>query len=289
MNLAGWTLDPLWLPAATAAAALYLRAWQKAAGSHPSWRLAAFLAGLLIVLAATVTPIQALGNRVLWVNFTGFLILTMVAPPLLLLGAPLTLAFRVSAPTTRRRLRAAYRSRIATSLTFPVFTWLLFAVVTYLWQFTNLTDRAATNPLVRELQLVTLLIAGLLFWMPALAVDPSRWRLPYPLRALYVFVEMTHKALFGGMFLSMNTAMHPGFATRAPAWAPEPIADQRIAIMILWLAGNLLFVAALAAIITGWIRYEARNQRRIDQRLALQRAAEHRRRAALEQIFQRPV
>lgn len=289
MTFAGWTLDPFWLPAATIAALLYLRAWRSAAGRHPRWRLVAFLAGLGVTLAATVTPLEELGNRVLWVNFTGFLALTMVAPPLLLLGAPLTLAFRVAGPRARRRLRSAYRSRLAAFLTFPVFTWLFFAVVTYLWQFTSLTDRAATSPPLRDVQLVTLLIAGLLFWLPALAVDPARWRLPYPLRALYVFVEMTHKALFGGMFLSMNTAMHPGFAERAPAWAPEPLADQRIAIMILWLAGNLLFVAALAAILIGWIRYEARNQRRVDQRLALQRAAERRRRAALEQVFQRPI
>ncbi|GIW13591.1 MAG: hypothetical protein KatS3mg062_1030 [Tepidiforma sp.] len=289
MTIAGWTLDPLWLPAAALAAALYLRAWRRAAGQHPAWRLAAFLGGLLVTLAATVTPLEELGNRVLWVNFTGFLLLTMVAPPLLLLGAPLTLAFRVAGPSGRRRLRSLYRARPAAFLTFPVFTWLLFAVVTYLWQFTRLTDIAATSAPIRHLQLATLLLSGILFWMPALAVDPARWRLPYPLRALYVFVEMTHKALFGGMFLSMNTAMHAGFADRAPAWAPDPLTDQRIAIMILWLAGNMLFVAALAAIIVGWVRYEVRNQRRVDQRLALQRAAERRRRAALEQVFQRTI
>lgn len=289
MTVAGWTLDPFWLPLLAAAALLYARAWRAAAGRHPAWRLACFAAGLVIVAAATVTPLESLGNRVLWVNFTGFLALTMAAPPLLLLGAPLTLAFRAAGPAGRRRLRRAVRSRLVKALTFPVFTWLLFAVVTYLWQFTRLTDLAATNWLLRDLQLATLLVTGLLFWLPALAIDPVGWRLPYPLRALYVFVEMTHKALFGGMFLSMNTAMHAGFAERAPAWAPEPIADQRIAIMILWLAGNLLFVAALASIIVGWIRYEARNQRRIDRRLALQREAERRRRAALEQVFHRPL
>lgn len=289
MTFAGWTLDPFWLPAAILALAAYARAWRAAAGAHPRWRAAAFAAGVAVVLAAAVTPIEHLGNRVLWVNFVGFLLLTMVAPPLLLLGAPLTLAFRVASPAGRRRLRALYRSRLAAVLTFPVFTWLLFAVLTYLWQFTRLTDLAAEHWLLRDLQLASLLLTGLLFWMPALAIDPARWRLPYPLRALYVFVEMTHKALFGGMFLSMNTAMHSGFAARAPGWAPDPITDQRIAIMILWLAGNLLFVAVLAAIIVGWIRYEARNQRRVDRRLALQRDAERRRRAALEQVFHRPV
>ncbi len=289
MILAGWSLDPFWLPLAAIALVAYARAFRAAAGRHPAWRLATFTAGLLLILVAVVTPLEHLGNQALWVNFTGFLLLTMVAPPLILLGAPLTLAYRALGPRGRSRLRRACRARLTRFITFPVLTWLLFAVVTYIWQFTSLTDRAAVSPPLRDLQQATLLLVGLLFWAPALAVDPLPWRLPYPLRALYVFVEMTHKALFGGMFLSMNTAMHAGFASRAPSWAPDPLADQRIGIMILWLGGNLLFVAALAAVVIGWVRYEQRNQRRIDRRLELQRRAERQRRAALEAVFQRPL
>nr|WP_133117634.1 cytochrome c oxidase assembly protein [Tepidiforma thermophila] len=99
---------------------------------------------------------------------------------LLLLGAPLTLAFRVASPAGRRRLRALYRSRLAAVLTFPVFTWLLFAVLTYLWQFTRLTDLAAEHGLLRDFQLASLLLTGLLFWMPALAIDPLAGASPTP-------------------------------------------------------------------------------------------------------------
>ncbi len=53
----------------------------------------------------------------------------------------------------------------------------------------------------------------------AVAADPLRWRLPYPLRSLYVLVEMTHKGLFGGMFLSMTSVVHSDLAARAPAWS----------------------------------------------------------------------
>lgn len=285
MTIAGWTLDPFWLPLAAGSFVLYVHAFRSARGRHPAWRFAAFTVGLLLVLATTVTPLEDLGNRILWVNFAGFLLLTMVAAPLLLLGAPLTLAFRVGGPRRRAQLRALYRSRLAGFATFPIVTWLLFAVVTYLWQLTPLTDLAATNPLLRDFQQATLLLVGLLFWIPALAVDPMQWRLPHPLRALYVAVEMAHKGLFGAIFLSMNTAIHDGFA----AHASDPIADQHLAIMLLWIAGNLLFVAALAAILIGWVRYESRHQRRLDRRLALQREAERRRRAALEKVFHRPV
>ncbi len=287
-----WTLNPLLLALLAAAVAGYARAFGRArllGCEHPASRFAIYLGGLAAVFVAVASPVAAYADDLLWVNFTGFLLLTMVAPPLILLGAPLILAFRASGPRGKRILRAIYRSRAVAVLTFPVTTWVTFAVVTYLWQFTPLTELAARNWFARDIQHLSLLFVGLLFWYPALAVDPMRWRLPYPLRALYVLVEMAHKALFGGMFLSMNQAMHSEFAARAPAWAPSPITDQRMAILILWIGGSLIFLVGLISIVSGWIRYEERNQRRVDLRLRREREAAARRRAALEQVFQKPL
>lgn len=290
--LSQWHADPAWILALVAIAGLYVRAFRQAGtkGSpHPSWRLVSFVGSLFIIAVAVCSPIQRYSRDLLWVDFTGFLLLTMVAPPLLLLGAPLTLAFRVTGKTGRKRLRAFYRSRPMAFLTFPVATWLLFAVATYLWQFTDLTETAARDLGVRYLQQASLLLVGLLFWMPAVSADPMRWRLPYPLRSLYVFVEMTHKGLFGGMFLSMTSVMHSEFSNRAPAWAPDALLDQRIAILILWIGGNLIFLVALVAMVFGWVAYERRNQERTDRRLRLQNEARAKRRAALDQVFHKPI
>ena len=290
--LGKWSADLPWILTAAVSIGWYARAFSRARAigcPHAASRLWAFCAGVLLALVAVISPIEHYGNQLLWVNFTGFLLLTMIAPALILLGAPLTLAFRVSNSRRRKRLRAFYRHPAVAAFTFPVFTWLLFAVVTYLWQFTALADRAAENVLVRDFQQLTSLAVGLLFWLPAIASDPIRWRLPYPLRALYVFVEMTHKGLFGGMFLSMNTAMHDGFARNLPAWGPEAITDQRIAILILWIGGNLVFLVGLVGIVVRWMQYEKRNQHRTDWRLKLQREAAERKRRALDQVFTKGV
>ena len=290
--LGQWVADPLWL--AFLAAALSLYAWGMVRARdrrfvHPASRAVWFGFGAAAVAAAVFSPLAHYGRTILWVDFTGFLFLTMIAPPLLWLGAPLTLAFRATGKLGQKRLRAFYRSRPVAIVTFPVGTWLAFAVTTYLWQFTSLTDLAGRNDIARSVQQLTLLAVGLLFWLPVVAVDPMRWRLAFPLRALYVVVEMTHKGLFGGMFLSLNTAIHHGFAGRAPSWAPDPMTDQRTAILILWIGGNLVFLVALVAMVFKWVAYEQRNQRRTDRRLALQREAARKRKAALEQVFTRPV
>jgi hypothetical protein len=65
--------------------------------------------------------------------------------------------------------------------------------------------------------------------------------------------------------------------------------DQRIAILILWIGGNLIFLVALVAMVFGWVAYERRNQERTDRRLRLQNEARAKRRAALDQVFHKPI
>jgi len=292
--LSQWAFDIPWIAGLVLAVSLYAHSYRRHLATsprvgHPPLKAAAFMTGLTLVAVVVLSPLEHYGNQVLWLNFAGFLILTMIAAPLIVFGSPLTLAFRVGSERRRRLLRAAYRSRLVSALTNPVVAWLLFAVVTYLWQFSSLTETAATNVFVRDLQQFTLLAVALCFWTPALASDPLRWRLPHPLRALYVLLEMTHKALFGGMFLSMSNPIHSHFAENAPAWAPHALTDQRIAILILWIGGSAVFMVALVGIIVGWMGYEDRNQVRIDRRLRAEREAAERRRAAIEQVFQKQV
>ena len=291
--LSKWAFDPPWILAVLAVAIWYARTVRRGNSAplrpHPVRSQVAFYAGLVLVLIAALSPIEHWGDQLLWVNFLGFLILTMIAAPLLVLGAPLTVAFRAADKSGRKRLRWLYRRSFFSRFTFPIFTWLLFAVLTYAWQFSGLTDLAARNVFVRDLQLVTLLAASILFWIPALAVDPARWRLNHPLRFFYVMVEMGHKALFGGMFLALTSPVNDGFARNLPAWGPSPMHDQRMAILVLWLGGNLLFLATLAFIVRQWLAFEKRNSQRIDHRLALQRQAERDRLSALDQVFQKSV
>ncbi len=287
-----FAFDAPWYGLLLLAAAFYAVAWLRVRADRPrvppGWRrMGAFMLGLLLVFVATQSPLEHYGNQLLWADFGGMLLLTMIAPPLLLLGSPLILAFRVSGPRGRARLRRLYRGRTARIVAMPIASWLAFAVVTYAWQFTALTEEAAANVFVRDVQQLSLLAVSLLFWWPALCADPVPWRMSHPLRVLYVAVEMTHKALFGAMFLSLNTPIHETFAANAPAWAPSAMTDQGVAILVLWVGGSLVFLAALVAIAVGWIRYEARQSRRIDRRLEAEREARRRRARALGGAFER--
>ena len=288
-----FAFDAPWYGLLLLVAAFYAVAWLRVRADRPrvppGWRrMGAFMLGLALIFVATQSPLEHYGNQLLWADFGGMLLLTMIAPPLLLLGSPLTLAFRVSGPRGRARLRRLYRGRTTRIIAMPIVSWLAFAVVTYAWQFTGLTEEAAANVFVRDVQQISLLAVSLLFWWPALCADPVAWRMSHPLRVLYVAVEMTHKALFGAMFLSLNTPVHETFAANLPAWAPSAMTDQGLAILVLWVGGSLVFLVALVAIAISWIRYEARQSHRIDRRLEAEREARRERARALDGVFERP-
>lgn len=292
--LSHFSFDIPWLLLLIVPTAAYLMAVRKLNARnprvpHPRWKTASFITGMVVLALCVISPLEYYGNEMLSYDFFGFLLITMVAPPLILLGSPLTLAFRVSSKENRRRLRISYRSQAVRLLTFPVISGLLFASVTYLWQFSGLTDIAAHNDVMRDVQQFTLLFVSLVFWLPALCADPVRWRIGYPLRALYVFVEMTHKGLFAGMFLSMNRPVHTYIANHLPAYAQTPMDDQRNAILVLWMLGSICFALVILGIVVRWVQYEMRQTVRTDRRLEKERVTERSRAAALEKVFQKTI
>lgn len=292
--LSHFIADPIWIVLLAGSAVWYAVTLRRAdraprKSRQQRWKVAAFYAGLAFLAIGTLSPIEHYGNELLWINFVGFLFITMIGAPLIVLGSPLTLAFRAASPAGAKRLRRFYRSEPMRLLTFPIASGLLFASVTYLWQFSGLTDTATHNIFVREIQELSLLFVALLFWTPALCADPVRWRVPYPLRVLYVFVEMTHKALFGAMLLALDRPVHTSIAARLPAYAPSALDDQRLGIVILWMGGNVIFFGTVVGIIVRWMQYEGRHTARVDRQLALERASAKRRAAALDQVFRRPV
>jgi len=292
--LASWRPDPILGALVAGAGVWYLAARQRATRDGrrrqpEAWRAWAFGAGLAVLAAAWLSPLSGLDRHLLSAAFGSMFLVSTLAPALVLLGQPLTLAFRTSGRAGRQRLRRITRSFPVRLVTFPVTAWLLYAGVTYAWQFSSLADWAMQQQAWWLVEQLTLFAAGAIFWWPALCSDPPPWRMGYTLRVFYVFVEMTHKGLFGGMFLAAQEPFHPDIAARLPAWAPSAMTDQRLGILLVWVGGSLVFFFAIVGIVRRWMAYDARYSRRLDARIARQREAERRRQTALEQVFRRPL
>jgi putative copper resistance protein D len=285
--LLGWTFEPLPTLAIVVAAVAWWWAVRRVNAAHPHnpvprHRSVAFGAGLLALAFALLSGIDRYDTALFSIHMVQHVLMTLVAAPLIALAAPITLLLRVATPSARRRwILPMLHSRVMRVLAFPVVAWVLFAGVLWGSHFSPVFDAALEDPLVHELEHAAYLAAALLFWWPAVALDPSPWRLPYPARALYVFLQMAANTFLAVVLLNAQTVLYPHYETVARSWGPTPLEDQRIGAAFMWVVGDLIFLAANFAILVGWSRAEARDAVRIDRRAAAELAAIRAREAQL--------
>jgi putative membrane protein len=272
-----WRFEPLVLGGLAAAGLAWLALLQRVGRRHPghphpAWRSAAFLAGLAVLAVALTSPIEAYEGELFSVHMLQHMLLELVAAPLLLLGAPATLALRAASPSVRGRLLAVLHSRAVAVLSFPLLGWILFAAVNWGWHFSRLYNDALEIGWLHDLQHLSFLGAALLFWWPVVGADPSRWRLPHPLRLFYLFLAMPQNSFLGIALMSAPTALYPHYLTNLRSWGPTPGIDQNIGGMLMWVGGDVVFLLAMGLVVAAWVRVEdrrtARDDAREDARLA---------------------
>jgi putative copper resistance protein D len=277
--LLAWSLDPLAVALIGLAALAYLWAVRRVDGlhatnPHPRRRTAAFLGGLAAIGIALLSPIEAYEGSLFSVHMVQHLILQLVAAPLLLAGGPITLALRAASPGVRRRLLAVLQSRVVHAISFPLIAWVLFAAANWGWHFSSLYDDALENVALHYVQHATLLGAALLFWWPAIGVDPSPWRLAHPLRLFYLFLAMPQNSFLGVSIMEAPAVLYPHYVTNARSWGISPLADQELGGVLMWVSGDVAFLVAMGVVVWLWVRQEDRRTDRHDRRHAAEREAE---------------
>jgi putative copper resistance protein D len=272
-----WRLEPVVLAGLVLAAVTWWLLARRVAGGHPAhpyprWRQLAFLGGLAAIAIALISPIEAYGGELFSVHMLQHLLLELVAAPLLVLGAPATMALRAAAPTVRRWLLAILHSRVVSVISFPVLGWVAFTAINWGWHFSTLYDQALETPWLHDVQHLTFLGAALLFWLPIIGADPARWRLPHPVRLFYLFLAMPQNSFLGIALMSAPTSLYPHYLTNSRTWGPSPIVDQSIGGMLMWVGGDIVFLVAMGLVVAAWVRAEdrrtARDDAREDARLA---------------------
>ena len=279
--LLAWRFELLPLAGVAAATVAYLWAVRQVARRHrsnppPGWRTAAFLSGMAAIVVALCSPIEAYEGQLFSVHRVQHMLLELVAAPLILLGAPVTLTLRVASPGLRRGLLTILHSRVVSVLTFPLLTWLLFAAVNWGWHFSTLYDQALENEPLHYFQHATFLIAALLFWWPVVGADPGRWRLPYPVRLFYLFLAMPQNSFLGVALMSAPAVLFPHYLTTLRPWGLTAIADQNLGGILMWTFGDVVFLVAMACVVAAWVRHEDRRTARLDARLDAEAAAQER-------------
>ncbi|WP_249801600.1 cytochrome c oxidase assembly protein [Kitasatospora humi] len=275
-RLLAWHPQPLPVEplACLLAVVLYLYAVHRLRRRGDLWplhRTLAFAIGVATIAAVTCTGIGGYGMEVFSVHMVQHMVLSMLSPVLLLLGAPVTLALR-ALPAARRgrtgprellvRLLHSRFSRIVSS---PLFTLPLFIASLYALYFTTLFDFAMGSWLGHEWMLLHFLAVGLLFFWPIMGIDPAPRRASHLMRMLELFLGMPFHAFFGIAVMMSHTLIVTFFAHPPTAWHLDALADQNTGGGIAWAFSEIPTVLVLLALLAQWSASDRRTAARTDR------------------------
>jgi cytochrome c oxidase assembly factor CtaG len=284
--LFGWSFEPVLVLPLLALAVAWWRLIDRVDRAHPDHRVSAvrrwsFLGGLLAIAVALQSGIERYDTTLFSIHMVQHIILTLIAPPLLALGAPVTQVLRAASPGTRSRwILPILHSRPVRVLGHPVVAWLALASVMWATHFSPVFNVSLEQPLVHDLEHGLYLTAGLLFWWPVLGLDPAPHRMGHPGRILYLFLQMPQNSFLAMAILFADSPLYPHYATLGSPYGIDALADQRLAAGIMWFVGDVVFLVALLAVLAGWMRSEERGSAAAERQADVERGAIREREAA---------
>jgi putative membrane protein len=208
---------------------------------------------VLTLALALSSPIDELVSLLQSAHMVQHILLTLIAPPLLLLGTPdWLLRPALSWPGVRR---IAYR------LTRPIVAFAVANVTFLVWHFPAFYDLALLVEPVHILEHLTMLGTGLLMWWPLVGPLPELPRLHPPAQMVYICLLTLPSALLGIILGMARAPLYPSYTSQPRLWGLPPLADQQISGLIMWVGSNLFWLGVLTAVFFVWhAREEAEEQ-----------------------------
>ena len=272
-----WRFDLIFGSAAIAMAVLYavgVRRLRRRGDAWATGRTVVWMTGCAVLLIATSSGIGKYSPAMFSVHMGEHMLLAMLVPILLVLGAPVTLALRTlpaagrsGPPGPREWILAAVHSPIARWLSHPLVSLPLFVGSYYALYFSGLFAVALTQHWAHVLMNLHFLLVGALFFWPIIGVDPAPRRLQPAARLGIVFASVPFHAFFGVALMSSNSVIGGDFyRTLALPWVADPLRDQQLGGGIAWASGEVPLLLVIVALLVQWSRQDERSARRDDRR-----------------------
>jgi cytochrome c oxidase assembly factor CtaG len=248
-----WVVAPLAL-----AAGIYLRGWLRLHSQVPqrfgAGRLAAFLGGLAAIAVALESPLHALGAQLLQAHMIQHVLLLMVAPPLIWLGAPLLpmlhgLPRRLLHTSVGQLVASPLRLRSCRWLIHPAVTWALFVGSTWAWHTPALYGQALASEVWHYAQHGCFLATAFAFWWPVVQPWPSRPLVPPWAIVLYLMLADLQNTVLSAWLVFSERLVYAAYNVGPRLWQISAMDDQAAAGAIMWVPGSIAFLLPIAWIV----------------------------------------
>ncbi|MGM9443057.1 cytochrome c oxidase assembly protein [Streptomyces murinus] len=237
----------------------------------PVARTFSYVIGVLTIMLVMCTRLNDYGMVMFSVHMVQHMIISMLSPILILLGAPVTLALRALPTAGRGRkgprelLLMLLHSRYMRVITHPLFTIPMFIASLYVLYFTPLFDFLMGSKTGHIAMMVHFLAVGVVFFWPIIGVDPGPHRPGHLMRMLELFAGMPFHAFFGIALMMASTPMVNTFLHPPASLGIDPLSDQNSAGGIAWAFSEVPSVLVLIALLFQWYGSEKRHARRTDR------------------------
>jgi cytochrome c oxidase assembly factor CtaG len=258
-----WSLEPSVLLGVAVLATLYVLAWRRgrATGSphKPGWgRLTLFCCGLVLVLAALVSPIDGLGDQLLVMHMVQHVILLDLVPICLILGLTKVLL----RPVTRRLHGVERRSGY---LAHPAFAVLAYAGFMWAWHIPALYDAAVRNSAVHAFEHICFVAAGTLYWWHLLSPIRSRMRLGGLGPVSYMISTKLLVGALGIVLAFAPASFYPFYEHHPHYWGLSPSEDQSMAGLVMALEQSIVMGIALVVLFVQMLTESEREAQRAER------------------------
>ncbi len=265
-----WEFSPfpiLIVTLAVVAGLWYVRAQWALSARGRQWsgkRTFAFLTGLAGIVIALESPVATFTMEYFQAHVIQHLLLMLIAPPLLAMGAPMTLALQTSSRPGKIRLLAFLNSGPFRVLTHPLPVWILYYFSMFAFFLTFALGFAMNHMWVMDLVNLAFLFASTLFWWPIVGLDPiPHWQMSHGVRMANLLIGVPIESFLALALLNNSR----------PAASMYTLNSTHSGAAILWVGAELLTFIALIPVFLQWLRFEERKTARLDAQLDAELAA----------------
>jgi cytochrome c oxidase assembly factor CtaG len=238
-----------------------LRRKYRLAASVSRRQVVVFVSGMLLIFLALASPLDELGDEYLFsAHMVQHLVLTMIGPPMLLLGTPGWLID----PLLRRRAIL----RIGKVLTYPAVAFLLFNINFWLWHAPSLYNATLSDENVHILEHLLFLITATIYWWPVFSpVEEGLPRLSLGGQILYIFLGGMPSVALGAGLTFLPPLYAPYIQQAVRAWGISPAADQQLGGLIMWVPLNIAYIVVVSVLFIRWMQQQDAKQRLTEARM----------------------
>lgn len=212
-----------------------------------------FMAGIAALFIAVASPLEELDDLLLQIHMTQHLLLMLVAPSLLLAGAPAIALVRGLPPRIARAivgpiLRSDVVRRFFAWLTQPLVCWIAFVAATWGWHLPSTFQLALRSDGWHVVEHACFFTTALMFWYPVIQPWPSAARWPRWAMLPYLLLADGQNTILAALFMFSDRLIYPFYATSPHVAGFTPLGDQVVAGAIMWVPGSIFYLVPAALI-----------------------------------------